>query len=137
MRNVVEMGIGPEKSIAEVVDGEGIRPCYAIIPGEEPREVGAVESHAADVALKVPGGEEEVPLSRVHHDGPWVGDARAQSFALGAVQFTDVEVSRVSVQPVHLAAHPVDSQALQPVTVVADHRLFCSRTVNARPELEK
>jgi hypothetical protein len=126
VRDVVEMGIGPEEPITEVIDGERIGPRDAVVPGEEAREIGAIESHAADIALQVPGGEEEVALARVHHNGPRVGDAGAQRFALGAVQFADVEVARVPVQPVHLAAHPVDGQALQPVTVVADHRLFCS-----------
>lgn len=93
VRDIVEMGIGPEEPVTEIVNGERIGPRDAIVPGEQAREIGAVETHAADVALQVPRGEEQVALARVNDNGPGVGDARVQRFALGAVQLTDVQVA--------------------------------------------
>lgn len=134
VRDVVKMGIGPEEPVTEIVNGERVGPRDAVIPGEQAREIGSVETHATDVTLQVPRGEEEVALARVNDNGPGVCDARVQRFALGAVQLTDVQVARVPVQPVDLASNPVDGQALQSVTVVADHRLLGTGSVYACPD---
>jgi len=132
---VVKMRICPEESVAEVIDCQRIRPGNPIFPVEESSEVRSVQAHPANVALQMPSGEEEVAFSRVHHNSSWVGDSRAQSFALGSVQLTDVQMARVPVQPVNLATHPVNGQTFQAVAIMPNNWLFGPSAINASSEI--
>ena len=106
--DVVEMGVGPEKFISEIVDGQGVGPGQSVLVGDDACEVAAVEAHAADVGLKVPRGEEEVPNTWMDDDGARVGYAvRFQGASVGPIQFGHFDVLRVAVEPVNLTANPI------------------------------
>lgn len=49
---VVEMGVGPEDLVRDVVDGEGVRPGDVVLPSQDLRQVAAVHSHFPDVGLR-------------------------------------------------------------------------------------
>ena len=111
--DVVEMSVGPEQFVGQVVDGESVGPGQTILVGHDAAEIGSVQSDATDVGLQVPRGEEEVAHARMHHDGARIRDAvRLQRPAVRSVQFGHFDVLRVTIQPVDLATHPIHSNTL-------------------------
>lgn len=51
-RDVVQVSIGVEDPVGEVIDRQGVRPGYIVLPGEDSCEVTAVHSHLAYVSLR-------------------------------------------------------------------------------------
>lgn len=72
----------------------------------------------------MPGGEVQVTDTRMHDDGTRIDDATSQCLALAAVQFGDIQVLGVPVQPVQFATHPIDGDALQAMGIVPDDSLL-------------
>lgn len=121
--DVVEMRVGPEYFVGEVIDGQGVGPGNVVFVGQDLGEVAPVHAHLADVGLQVPGREVQVSCARMDHDGPRIRDSTLESLSVGPVEFGDVEVFGVPVEPVEFAPDPIDRDALQPETVVVDDGL--------------
>ena len=118
------MSVGPEEFVGHVVDGEGVGPGEPVLVGDDAAEIGAVQTEPADVGLQVPRGEVQVAGARVDDDGARIRNAVGLERApVGAVQFGHFDVLRVTVEPVDLAAHPVDGDAFQTHRVVFDNHL--------------
>lgn len=50
--DVIQMGVGPENAIGEVIDRECVRPSNILLPRQNSREIAAIHAHLTDIRLE-------------------------------------------------------------------------------------
>jgi len=50
--DIIQMSVGPEDAIGEVIDRQGVRPSDIVLPCENPSKIAAVHAHLTNVRLK-------------------------------------------------------------------------------------
>lgn len=58
----------------------------------------------------------------MYDDGPRIGNAAQQGLSVRAIEFGDIQVLGVPVEPVKFTGDPVDRYAFQAEAVVPDYR---------------
>jgi len=65
-----------------------------------------------DIHLEMPGREVQISSARMDRDSARICYSGLQSFPVSAVEFSDIQMFRVTIQPIQFSANPIDSDTL-------------------------
>lgn len=68
----------------------------------------------------MPGRKVQVSGTGMDRNRAWVCYSAQQSLPVRAIKFGDIQVLRVTVQPIQFSTNPIDSYTLETQTVVTD-----------------
>lgn len=70
--------------------------------------------------LKMPGRKVQVSGARMNRNRSRIRYPRLQGLSIGAVEFGNVQMLRVTIQPIQLSTDPIDSDSFQTQTIMTD-----------------